>query len=79
MGIEVLTEDKNALMFGADDPRGLEQALSRLCTDAPLRERLAQGARATIARLDLTWEGNARRVSNLAASFANPTEKHTIG
>lgn len=65
--LEVLTDGENALMFDGDDPQGFETALTRLCADSALRERLAQGARATIARLDLTWEGNARRVAALAS------------
>ena len=64
--LEVLTDNENAMMFDGDDPHGLETALTRLCADESLRERLAQGARATIGRLDLTWDGNARRVVNLA-------------
>ncbi len=67
--LEVLADGDNALMFDGDDPHGLETALTRLCADATLRERLAQGARATIARLDLTWDGNARRVADMAMAL----------
>lgn len=63
---EVLVDDDNALLFAESDPQGLQQALTRLCTDAALRQRLATGARATIDRLQLTWDGNARRVVTLA-------------
>ena len=65
---EVLTHETNALLFAEESPRGLEEALSRLCTDADLRARLAQGASDTIDRLDLTWIGNARRVAALIRS-----------
>jgi glycosyltransferase involved in cell wall biosynthesis len=64
---EVLTDNDNALLFDADDPNGLEAALTRLSTDAALRERIAAGAGATIARLGLTWNRNAQRVAALAA------------
>ena len=64
--LEVLTDGGNALMFDADAPQAFESTLTRLCADEALRGRLAQGARATIGRLDLTWEGNARRVVDLA-------------
>ncbi|WP_280153973.1 glycosyltransferase family 4 protein [Piscinibacter sp. XHJ-5] len=63
---EVLTDGENAVLFGNDEPQALEQALTRLCTDRALRERVAAGAGATIARLGLTWTRNAQRVSALA-------------
>lgn len=69
--LEVLTDNENALLFDDDAPQGFETALTRLCADAALRERLAQGARATIARLDLTWDGNARRVVELAGGLVD--------
>jgi glycosyltransferase involved in cell wall biosynthesis len=67
--LEVLTDGENALLFDADESTGFEQALSRLCTDDALREKLSSGACATIKTLDLTWDGNARRVVGLAASL----------
>jgi len=63
---EVLTDDLNALLFDPTQAGALEQALDRLGADATLRERLGRGAHASIARLDLTWLGNARRVVELA-------------
>jgi glycosyltransferase involved in cell wall biosynthesis len=64
--LEVLTDGDNACMFDAADPNGLPAALTTVCEDTALRERLADGARRTIERLDLTWDGNARRVVALA-------------
>lgn len=63
---EVLQDGVNALMFDASQPGALEDALSRLCSDRPLRDRIAQGAGESIARLSLTWDSNARRVVMLA-------------
>lgn len=63
---EVLIDGKNALLFDGATPGALEAALARLCMDAELRRDLSAGAQATIARLDLTWMGNARRVIALA-------------
>ena len=63
---EVLTDDDNALLFDANDPKGLEFALTRLATDATLRARISAGAGATIACLGLTWTRNAQRVTALA-------------
>lgn len=63
---EILTDDNNALLFDANDPKGLELALTRLSTDAGLRARIAFGAGATVTRLGLTWSRNAQRVIALA-------------
>lgn len=63
---EVLSDGVNALLFDPTVPGALEQSLARLSSDAGLRQRLGQGAHASIARLDLTWLGNARRVVELA-------------
>lgn len=65
--LEVLSDGENALLFDEADAGSFERALSKLCDDAALRDTLARGARATIARLKLTWDGNARRVVDLAA------------
>jgi glycosyltransferase involved in cell wall biosynthesis len=68
--LEVLTDDDNALMFDADRPGALEQALDRLCADASLRARIAASARATIGRKRLTWQSNAQRVVARAQALA---------
>ncbi len=67
---EVLTDNVNALMFEQAKPGALEGTLTRLCTDTSLRQRLAQGAADTIDRLELTWVGNARRVTALVKAGA---------
>jgi glycosyltransferase involved in cell wall biosynthesis len=63
---EVLADGDNALLFDATEKDAFERALSRLCSDGALRDRLAVAAAATIERLDLTWLGNARKVTRLA-------------
>ena len=63
---EVLTDNVNALLFEADDIAGLERSLARLTHEPALRQRLGAGARETIARMQLTWAGNARRAVRLA-------------
>lgn len=63
---EVLTDGVNALLFEADDVAGLERSLARLAHEPALRQRLGEGARATIARMQLTWAGNARKAVELA-------------
>ncbi|HEY8857304.1 MAG TPA: glycosyltransferase family 4 protein [Rugosibacter sp.] len=67
--LEVLTDGENALLFDADEPAGFEQALSRLCTEDALREKLSSSAHATIDKLELTWDGNARRVVAIASGL----------
>jgi glycosyltransferase involved in cell wall biosynthesis len=59
---EVLDDGVNALLFDPNDPEGLTGVIERLSVDATLRERLANGARETIALRGLTWERNAERV-----------------
>ncbi len=63
---EILADGDNALLFDQTAPQALEQAITRLCADSTLRARLAASAAATIDRLDLTWQGNAQRVTQLA-------------
>ncbi|WP_137918842.1 glycosyltransferase family 4 protein [Hydrogenophaga sp. 2FB] len=62
---EVLVHEDNALLFDESAPIGMQDALTRVCKDEVLRNRLASSAHDTIARLDLTWLGNARRVVGL--------------
>lgn len=78
--LEVLEHQRNAQMFDATNPAGLAEALSALCADAALRQRLGEGARATIDRLELTWAGNARKVEALAQALGAPvkTEPATV-
>lgn len=64
---EVLSDDVNALLFEPGDSTGLERLLARLAHEPALRQRLGQGARDTIERMQLTWAGNARKAVGLAA------------
>lgn len=66
---EVLTDGDNALLFDPQAEGALEAALARLCTDPALRERIAQGAAASIARQGLTWRANAGRVGAIAQAL----------
>lgn len=66
---EVLEDGRNALLFDPAEPQALETLLARLANDAALRQRLGEGAGATIGRLNLTWLGNAERVVALARSL----------
>jgi len=63
--MEVLQHDRNALLFEADDEAGFARTLTLLAGDPALRDRLAAAARATIREMNLTWAGNAQRVTSL--------------
>lgn len=67
--LEVLSDGENALLFDENVAGSFERALTRLCADDALRQQLAQGACASIGRLDLTWAGNARRVVELSRAL----------
>jgi glycosyltransferase involved in cell wall biosynthesis len=64
---EVLRHGETALLFDPGSPEAMWQAVLQLAEDAALRQRLGEAARAEIARRDLTWEGNARKMLALAA------------
>jgi glycosyltransferase involved in cell wall biosynthesis len=68
---EILQDGVDALLFDMHDPEAFRGAVERMIGDPALRERLGDGARATIDRLDLTWAGNARRVGELARSLTS--------
>jgi glycosyltransferase involved in cell wall biosynthesis len=68
--LEILENGENALTFDAQDERGFEATLARLCADASLRRKLSRGARDTIVKRDLTWLGNAKKVAGLMSGRA---------
>jgi glycosyltransferase involved in cell wall biosynthesis len=61
--MEILTDGENALLFDPDLPGALENALTRLCDDAALREQLGYKARASIQERGFTWLNNAKRIT----------------
>ena len=67
---EVLTDGDNALLFDGGQTGALEDALTRLCADQALRQKLSAGAAASIARLRLTWHSNALRVAHMGAQLS---------
>lgn len=67
--LEILSDGENAVLFNGQVQEALEQALSCLCEDEALRNKIARGAQTTIQRLDLTWEGNARKAVALASQL----------
>ena len=59
---EILTHDKNALLFDPSDPDAFVHSIELLCTDVELRSRLARAAGETITERRFTWHNNAKRV-----------------
>lgn len=62
---EILSHEKNALLFDPAHPEQLAAAIQRLCVDPALRLQVAAGARAAIVEQQLTWKANAQRVVDL--------------
>lgn len=62
---EVLTHERNALLFDAGDSTSFTSAIARLACDAGLRGRLGEAARMTIEQDGFTWDRNAERVEQL--------------
>ena len=67
---EVLSDGVNGLLFEPTAEPSFHAALARLLADDELRRRLAVRATETVRLRDLTWSGNARRVTRLAESLA---------
>ncbi len=63
---EVLCHEQNALLFDGSQQGSLESAMTRLCADPGLRQRIGRAAGETIGRLGLTWTRNAERITELA-------------
>ncbi len=74
---EVLVDGRNALLFSVDKKGALEAALTRLCGDEVLRERLEVGARETIDERELTWLCNARKIETLGMRRAQLKDART--
>lgn len=73
--LEILEDGQNAAMFDENVSGSLERTLTQICQDRDMRGRLAVNARETIDRLQLTWIGNARKVTALAADLIPKHDK----
>jgi glycosyltransferase involved in cell wall biosynthesis len=67
---EILNDGDNGLLFDPARDESFRAALARLLQDEDLRRRLASRATETVRLRDLTWTGNARRVTRLAESLS---------
>ena len=59
---EVVADGENGLLFDPARAGDFERRLEELAASKELRERIGAAGRATIDRLGLTWDANARRV-----------------
>jgi glycosyltransferase involved in cell wall biosynthesis len=62
---EVLTHQADSLLFEANSPKSLGDAIRLLVRDSGLRARLGAGAADKIRRDDISWARNARRAMSL--------------
>jgi glycosyltransferase involved in cell wall biosynthesis len=63
---EVLTDQRNALLFSPGKPDELLAKIQALVGNRELREQIGHAAADTIRRHDYTWHRNARKVLGLA-------------
>ena len=67
---ETLRNRHDAALFNADNPAELYDMLDHLCGDKELRQRLGAAARQTLIDRDMTWAGNARKITRIAESLS---------
>ncbi len=66
--LEVLTDQKDALLFDPDSDQGFQQAIQAACASADLRRDMGRSARQTLESRKYLWSENAARVARLAIS-----------
>jgi glycosyltransferase involved in cell wall biosynthesis len=66
---EILTDERDTLFFTPENHAELRSALRRVVEVNELREQIGRGARETIARVNLTWAGNAERIVRVYESL----------
>lgn len=67
---EILRDGETAVLFDPEEPEAMWRAIRRLAGDPQLREKLGRAARAALEREDYTWQGNAARITAMAAGMA---------
>ena len=72
---ELLSHERNALLFEQDDTQQFLAALLRLLEDELLRARLGAAARKTVQEMGLYWEQNARKIASLASRLADAKKR----
>jgi glycosyltransferase involved in cell wall biosynthesis len=62
---EVLTDQKDALLFNGENLDAFSTAVENCCNNDQLRNQLGMQARKTISERGFTWDNNAQRVIDL--------------
>ena len=73
---EILTDNKDAILFEADNHQDFQQKLIQLCESEELRNRLGNAAQQLIADGGYYWDENARKITALFKNLLN-TETNT--
>jgi glycosyltransferase involved in cell wall biosynthesis len=63
---EILVHEHTAMLFNPASNTDMWRQVIRLTTDYELRQRIGKAARAKTEECDYTWQGNARRIIELA-------------
>lgn len=66
---EILTDGTDAVLFDPSAQESFRASLERLARDKALRDRLGAAARQTVVTRDLTWLGNAKRITRLMTAM----------
>lgn len=66
---EILDDGINAVLFEAESEPSFRSALTRLCTDEVLRQKVGRQARLTVEERPLTWANNAARIEALGKTL----------
>lgn len=72
---EILTHEKNALLFDMDEPNAFYKAIERLCDDDSMRTKIANNAFKTISEKEFTWVQNAEKVVSIAQKLSDSANK----
>jgi glycosyltransferase involved in cell wall biosynthesis len=70
---EILVDGETGLLFAPGDQQSFAAQVRRLCSDEDFRKRVGSAGRRLLEERDLTWDGNARR---LTAMFEQAVGSH---
>jgi glycosyltransferase involved in cell wall biosynthesis len=73
---EILKDGRDAVLFDHNNPAAFKVAIARLLADPALCGHIGTAARETLIERGLTWQSNARRVTDIAQQLR---QKHTTG
>lgn len=74
---EVLTHEKNAILFNSTKDRDFQDQLARLCESDLLRNELGTAARQLISEQGYYWDENARKITLLFESLLEQRPDNT--